>query len=360
VAENDGDKSQEPTQHRRQQAREQGQVAQSQDLTSAALLLGMLIVLTMAGRRLFEFMGLLVARQLGGGVLLSADSASVVANGHAIIGGLAKALLPILLVGLGLAIGINLMQVGPLFLSDKLAPDLTRLDPLQGLSRIFSIRSLMRLMFGIFKLIIIASVALVSLYDRQQEILNLAALDLTQSAWFTWEICFWTAVKIGVALLILSLLDYFYQWWRQEQDLRMSPQEMREEMRNLQGDPQVMARRRAVQRQLAAHRLSKAVPKADVVVTNPTELAVALEYDPESMNAPIVVAKGAGLLAQQIRRLALKHGVPILERKPLAQALYRDVELNHPVPDQLYATVAEVLAYVYQLKGKKIPKIGQV
>ncbi len=197
MAENDGDKSQEPTQHRRQQAREQGQVAQSQDLTSAALLLGMLIVLAMAGRRLFEFMGLLVARQLGGGVLLSADSASVVANGHAIMSGLAKSLLPVLVMGLALAVGSTLLQVGPLFLADKLAPDMTRLDPFQGLSRIFSMRSLMRLMFGIFKIIIIATVALVSLYDRQQEILNLAALDLTQSAWFAWDICFWTAIKIG-------------------------------------------------------------------------------------------------------------------------------------------------------------------
>jgi flagellar biosynthetic protein FlhB len=305
-------------------------------------------------------MGMLVARQLSGGALLSADTASVVANVHAILAGLATAVLPVLLVGMALAVAMNLLQIGPLFLADKLAPDITRLDPLQGLQRIFSIRSLMRLLFGIFKLIIIASVALVSLYDRQQEILNLAALELSQSAWIAWDICFWTAIKIGIALLILSLLDYFYQWWRQEQDLRMSPQEMREEMRNLQGDPHVMARRRAVQRQLAAHRLSKAVPKADVVVTNPTELAVALEYDPATMNAPVVVAKGAGLLAQQIRRLALKHGVPIVERKPLAQALYRDVELNHPVPDQLYATVAEVLAYVYQLKGKTVPKIGQV
>jgi flagellar biosynthesis protein FlhB len=359
VAESEGDKSQEPTQHRRQQARETGQVASSQDLTSAALLLGMLIVLSMAGKRLFEFMGMLVARQLGGGAWLSADPVSVIANGHTILNGLKDAVLPVLLVGMVLAIVINLMQIGPLFLPDKLAPDITRLDPLQGLGRIFSMRSLMRLLFGIFKLIIIATVALVSLYDRQQEILNLATLDLSQSAWFAWDICFWTAVKIGIALLILSLLDYFYQWSRQEQDLRMSAQEMKEEMRNLQGDPQVMARRRAVQRQLAAHRLSKAVPKADVIITNPTELAVALQYDPTTMNAPIVVAKGAGLLAQQIRRLGLKHGVPIVERKPLAQALYRDVELNHPVPDQLYATVAEVLAYVYQLKGKAVPKIGQ-
>ena len=148
MAESDGDKSQEPTQHRRQQARERGQVASSQDLTSAALLLGMLVVLAMAGQRLFEFMGQLVARQLGGGAWLSADPETVIANGHAILGGLTRAVLPVLAIGMVLAIAINLLQIGPLFLTDKLAPDITRIDPLQGLTRIFSMRSMMRLLFG--------------------------------------------------------------------------------------------------------------------------------------------------------------------------------------------------------------------
>jgi len=137
--------------------------------------------------------------------------------------------------------------------------------------------------------------------------------------------------------------------------LRMTPQEVREELKNLEGDPQILGRRRAVQRQLAAHRLTEAVPKADVVITNPTELAVAIQYDPKSMHAPVVVAKGAGLIAERIRRLAAEHRIPIIEKKPLAQALYRDVEVNHPIPQDRYAAVAEVLAYVYQLKGKRIP-----
>jgi flagellar biosynthetic protein FlhB len=150
-------------------------------------------------------------------------------------------------------------------------------------------------------------------------------------------------------------LDYAFQWWKQEQDLRMTPQEVREEMKDLQGDPQVIARRRSVQRQLALSRLSTMVPKGDVTITNPTELAVTIQYDPATMKAPIVVAKGAGLVAQRIRRLSLEHGIPIIEKKPLAQALYRDVEVNRPIPSQLYAAVAEVLAYVYQLKGKPLP-----
>jgi len=135
----------------------------------------------------------------------------------------------------------------------------------------------------------------------------------------------------------------------------MTHQEIREEMKNMQGDPAVIARRKAIQRQMALNRIGDKVPKADVVVTNPTELAVAIQYDPLTMAAPIVLAKGAGVLAQRIRRLALENDIPVVERKPLAQLLYKDVAVNHPVPDQSYAAVAEVLAYVYQLKGKKMP-----
>ena len=131
----------------------------------------------------------------------------------------------------------------------------------------------------------------------------------------------------------------------------MTPQEMREEMRNLQGDPHVIARRKSMQRQLAMNRTATAVPKADVVITNPTELAIAVQYDPETMLAPIVVAKGAGVVAGRIRKLALEHGIPIVERKPLAQALYKDVDVNRPIPDQMYAAVAEILAYVFQLRA---------
>jgi flagellar biosynthetic protein FlhB len=134
----------------------------------------------------------------------------------------------------------------------------------------------------------------------------------------------------------------------------MSPDEVREEMKNMQGDPQIIARRRQVARQLAQGRLKSAVPKADVVITNPTELAVAIQYDATKMAAPIIVAKGAGVMAAQIRRIALDNGIPIVEKKPLAQSLYKEVDVNHPIPDKMYAAVAEILAYVYQLKGKSM------
>lgn len=357
MSEESGEKSQDPTPHRRQQAREEGQVVQSQDLTSAALLLCGLLVLLLAGGSLINVLTRLLAHSLGGEPWLETDPAGLAVQFHTVLRELAGPVLAILGTMLALAIAANMMQVGLLFLPDKLMPDFTRLDPLAGMRRIFSLSNLVRLGFGIFKIIIVGSVAGFALYARRDEILGLAALEIPQIALFTWQIVFWTCVKIGIALAVLAILDYAFQRWKFEHDLRMTPQEVREEMRNLQGDPQVIARRRNVQRQLALNRLNKAVPKADVVVTNPTELAIAIQYDPDTMNAPVVVAKGAGVIAQRIRRLALENGIPIIERKPLAQALYRDVDLNRPIPDQQYAAVAEILAYVYKLNGKTIPGV---
>ena len=169
------------------------------------------------------------------------------------------------------------------------------------------------------------------------------------------EILLWTSMKIGMALMVLALLDYAFQKWKYEQDIMMTPQEVREEMKNLEGNPEIRARRKMVQRQLALGRLSDMVPKADVVITNPTQLAVAVQYEPETMAAPTVVAKGAGVIAERIKKLALEHGIPIVEKKPLARALYQEVDIDRPVPEDKYAAVAEVLAYVYQLQGKQIP-----
>jgi flagellar biosynthetic protein FlhB len=213
----------------------------------------------------------------------------------------------------------------------------------------------MRLAFGLFKIVVIAGVAFASLYDKQETILGMTGLGTFEIGRELLSILLMTGMKIGLALLVLAILDYAFQRWKFEQDIRMTPQEVREEMKNLEGNPEVLARRKHVQRQLALNRLSQAVPKADVVITNPTHLAVAVQYEPDSMAAPIVVAKGAGVIAERIRNLAERHGIPIIEKKPLAQALYREVDVNRPIPAQRYAAVAEVLAYVYQLKGKKVP-----
>jgi flagellar biosynthesis protein FlhB len=355
MAEHDGDKSQEATPHRRQQVREQGQVAKSQDLGSAVLLLLGLFCLKMFGGTLNDYFWQYWHEQLGGSAWLSADLNFAVAQWHRTLLGLSHFLLPFLgLLFLG-AVAVNMLQIGLLFLPDKLALDLTRLDPLKGLGRIVSMSNAVRLVFSLFKLGLIATVAFVSLYSQRDAILGMTGMDTAETAAFLMQILFGTCMKIAIALLVLAILDYGFQRWKYEHDLRMTSQEVREEMKNMEGNPQVISRRRAVQRQLALNRVSSAVPTADVVVTNPTELAIAIQYDPETMAAPIVVAKGAGLVADRIRRLALEHGIPIVEKKPLAQALYKEVDINKPIPPDKYAAVAEVLAYVYQLKGKTIP-----
>ena len=159
-----------------------------------------------------------------------------------------------------------------------------------------------------------------------------------------------------MALFVLAILEFAFQKWKHEQDLMMTDQEVRDELKETEGDPQVTARRRMVQRQMMMQRAESKVPNADVVVSNPTELAIAIQYDPLTMPAPIVVAKGAGVLAQKIRRLALENGIPVVERKPLAQVLYKTVEVGDVIPADHYQAVAEVLRYVYQLQGKEIPK----
>jgi flagellar biosynthesis protein FlhB len=355
MAESAGEKSFEPTAHRRQEAREQGQVAFSQDLGSAVLLVAGVLLLMMFGGHLVDFTAGLMRRELQDVATLSPGQDAMLAHWYMIIRGLSGVLLPLFGMVLLAAVLANVFQIGFLFLPERLNPDISRLSPLAGLGRIFSLTGTMRLGFGLFKLLVISIVAGVILWARRDQVLRCSGLDTLQFAHLLVDITLKTTLWIGIALVLLALFDYAMQRWKHEQDLKMSHQEMREEMKQLQGDPQLIARRRAIQRQMVLQRISSAVPKADVIVTNPTELSVAIQYDPQEMAAPIVVAKGAGVLAQRIRRLALENNIPIVERKPLAQMLYKDVNIGKPVPIDAYAAVAEVLAYVYQLKGKKLP-----
>jgi flagellar biosynthetic protein FlhB len=356
MPESSGEKTHEATPHRRQQAREQGQTAFSQDLGSALMLVVGTGLLLFWGRDLIEELASMLRRQLSGGYALASSSNDAVAQLAAAGRQLATLLGPLMAVLLGASVLASLLQTGLIWAPDRVQPDLARLNPLSGLQRIFSLAGFVRLLFGLFKVTVVAVVGGAVVYRHWDQIAYCSGLDLPQLAVLTGELSLVTAMWVGGALLVLALLDYLFQRWKHEQDLRMTHQEMREEMKNLQGDPQIIARRRAVQRQLALNRLGDKVPRADVVVTNPTELAVAIQYDPETMAAPVVVAKGAGVLAQRIRRLALEHQIPIVERKPLAQLLYKQVDVGRPIPDDSYAAVAEVLAYVYQLKGKRLPQ----
>jgi flagellar biosynthetic protein FlhB len=345
-----GDKSLEATPHRRQQARREGHVAKSQDLGSAALLLVGLGALRMLGGGLVNFLADYCRTQLGGEPWLAADTTFAVSHWSTLLWLLGRRLLPLLGLLCLAGAAVNVFQIGFLFLPQRLALDFTRLDPLAGLRRVFSAASMVRLSFGVIKLTIALAVAGMVLYGQRAAILGLTGLMPAAVAVQMTDILFWTALKVGAALLVLAMLDYAYQWWRNEQDLKMTPQELREEMRNLEGNPQVIARRKQVQRDLVVQRIAALVSQANVVVTNPNQLSIALRYDPETMAAPIVVAKGAGVWAEHIRQAAAKAGVPAVERKQLARTLYRQVEPQQPIAAEQYVAVAEALAQTGRLK----------
>ena len=355
MAESAGEKTQDATPHRRQQARDKGQVAYSQDLGSAALLVIGTLLLTTWGEGIVDLTGRFMKFQLENAGPLVMDRNAIVADARGLATALGGVLLPILTLLVVGAIVVNLFQVGFLFTPERLLPDPSRLSPAAGIKRIVSLSGVMKLGFGLFKVIIVAVVAGTVIFLRRDQVLYASSMSIPVLAHFIANICLSTALWVGISLFLLAVLDYSYQRWKHEQDLRMTHQEVREEMKQLQGDPLVMARRRAIQRQMALNRIGDKIPQADVVVTNPTELAIAIQYDPQEMAAPVVLAKGAGVVAQRIRRLALENNIPVVERKPLARQLYQEVEMGQPIPDDSYAAVAEVLAYVYQLKGKKIP-----
>lgn len=350
-----GEKQHEATPHRRQQAREKGNIPKSQDLSSALVLLAALLTLYYLGGKLTTFFAEVTLYTLGEVPPLNADTGDAAALWWQILWRIVPAALPIFGLLLLAGVAVNLFQTGFLFLPDKAAPDASRISPMKGLGRIFSVTSLARLGFGIFKIVVVAGVAIASLWYEWETLLGLTHWEVPMIAKYLFEVVLWTCIKIAIVLVILALADYWFQRWKFEQDIRMTDQEMREEFKQLQGDPQVLSRRRQVQRQLAMTRLSNSVPNADVVVTNPTEYAVALKYDYETNPAPIVVAKGTDLVAQRIRRIALENDIPVVERKELARALFNSADVGEQVPAEQYAAVAEVLRYVYELKGLPLP-----
>ena len=355
MADSSGDKKHSASERRRRQAREEGQVVRSQDLTSAGMLLAAVGTLWMFGPPAAEHLAaaLVDALSITRIESLETNDAANWLLGYA--GRLALATVPLLLAMLVAGVLVNVTQTGVVFSTKKIVPKLSHISPLSGVKKIVSLQGVARLGFGLFKVAVIAVVAFFAVAYHGDAILQMGELSVPQIASSLFSCLIGTCVWIGMALFVLAILEFAFQKWKHEQDLMMTDQEVRDELKETEGDPQVTARRRMVQRQMMMQRAESKVPNADVVVSNPTELAIAIQYDPLTMPAPIVVAKGAGVLAQKIRRLALENGIPVVERKPLAQVLYKTVEVGDVIPADHYQAVAEVLRYVYQLQGKEIP-----
>jgi flagellar biosynthetic protein FlhB len=347
-----GDKTEAPTPRKREDARRRGQVSKSTDLSSAVILLGAVVLLNFTVPDILGRLSALIRFCLAGaGRIESARDAvlETVANAGLVI---VTCVLPVMLTVAVLALLVNVAQVGWLFTGHPLIPSLSKINPLSGLRRIFSMRNLVRLAMSVGKIALIGAVAYLTLRGQFDQIVRSSNLDHLLIVMLGGRLLFILGMRLAMVLLVLAILDYIWNRYKHEQDLRMTKEEVKEEMRRMEGDPVVRQRRRRVQMQLTLQRMGIEVPKSDVVITNPTEIAVAIRYDEASMNAPKVVAKGKGLLAERIRQLAVQHGVPIVERKPLAQALYRAVEVGQEVPPQFYRAIAEILAYVYELAGR--------
>ena len=265
---------------------------------------------------------------------------------------LAKTVLPIMFAILIVGLAINCFQVGLMFSTEKLEPKLENLNPINGFGRIFSKRAIVELFKSLFKIVVIGYFLYLYLKDQIPLLPQFIFFDLPHSLATAADIIFTMAFQVVGVIMIMAVADYAYQRWQTTQDLKMSKQEVKDEMKQMEGDPQIKGKIKQKQRQMAMQRMMQEVPKADVIITNPTHLAIALSYK-KGMIAPVVLAKGQDLIAERIKQIAREHHILIVENKPVARALYEAVEVGAMVPAELYQAVAEILAYVYRIKHRR-------
>ncbi len=348
------DKTEQPTAKKLQEARERGNVPKSQEFNSAFILLfGLLTLLILSGHYFHELITLFKSFYSDIGNM----SLNAVSFRYHYVGGIKYLfvfLAPILSILFLVTIGVHIAQVGIQFSTKPLIPNLDRLNPINGLKKFVSLRTFTELIKGNLKIIIISWVAYKTLWGEKESfflLINESVIDIFR---FIANFVFKLSIRITAVFFILAVLDLIYQRWQYIRDLRMTKQDVRRETKDSEIDSHIKNAMKSVQLSRYRQRMMQSVPEADVVITNPTEIAVALKYDTENMQAPIFVAKGARLIAQKIKDVAREYNIPIVENKPLAQSLYKLGEIGKEIPFELYQAVAEIFAYVYQSKHKTI------
>jgi flagellar biosynthesis protein FlhB len=348
-----GDKTEAPTPRRRQEARDQGNIPRSPDIVASVLLVTMMVLLGWYGPGIVRSLKDLMAEMLGDSSL-NGGMVALHGDANAALRAVARSLAPLLAGACLVAVLSNLAQIGFFFDVGRLQPNFAALNPLRGLGRVFGggNGNFIKLLMNMAKMLLVSFVAYSAVHGKIGQIISAQKLGALQAFHLGGSLVYSILIRVGLLLFVLAILDYFYQRYRIEKSLKMTKQEVKEEMRRMDMDPKIKARRRQIALQRIMQRIKKDVPTADVVVTNPTHFAVALKYESDSMRAPRVIAKGQDLIAMRIRELAVANGVPILERKPLARALYKMCNVGDEIPEEFYSTVAEILAYVYELSGK--------
>lgn len=342
------EKTEEATPQRKQDVRKKGQVAKSADLNAAVVLLAVVVLLFMLkgyflGRiqGFFSFLWLDLNKEPLSYRQLSSIAAETLMF-------FLQIMAPVFLAAVVVGVGINFAQVGFLFAPEIIRPKLENINPLNGLKRMFSKRALVELIKALLKIILVGAVIYSLIKNNYESLFTLIYLEVPAGLALFSQLLFRVCLTAVLVFLVIAILDYLYQRYEFQQSIKMTKQEVKEEFKQTEGDPQIKAKLREKQRQLAMHRMMESIPEATVVITNPTHLAVALKYSTQSQGAPVVVAKGAGAIARRIVEKAKEYDVPVVEEKPVAQFLYKHVEIGQEIPPELYQAVAEILAMLYK------------
>jgi flagellar biosynthetic protein FlhB len=355
MAEGGGDKSEEPTPHRLREAREKGQVAKSREITVAFTLLLTYFLFRYVGPSMWLNLNEMI-RAIIDLIPEATHNFSLSLAGYILLIGLramAFTVLPLFGISFAAAFLAEALQTGFLFSFDPLSPKLEKLNPLEGMKKMFSLQGFVELIKSLLKIIIVFYIAWAAAKEDLPFILILIDTHPWEIIALGAALVYKIAMRVGLFYIAVAILDYLYKRWEYMRGLKMTKQEIKEEYKRLEGDPMVKQRMRDLQRQAAHQRMMGSVPQADVVVTNPTHLAVALKYTQDKMKAPIVLAKGERKIAEEIRRIAEEHEISIVENEPLARSIYRTTKVNQEIPQDLYQAVAEVLAYVYKIKRER-------
>lgn len=352
-SEDAGERTEDATPQRREEFRKQGQVAMTRELGSAFALFGSAVVAWLLSRFFLEQITILYRE------IFSGEMFKMGKNGDIFLplkhGALRASFIlgPIFLILGILGFAATTLQIGFLTNTEVINPNLDKINPINGFKKIFSMRAVVEGIKAVIKVSLIAIIAFLIIKSEMLSAPKLVGYNTEQLIAYIGSITLKLLYGVGLFLILLSILDYSYQWWDLEKRMMMTKQELKEEIKTREGNPQVKARIRKIQRDLAQKRMMEAIPKADVIITNPTHIAIALKYD-ANLPAPQIIAKGADLIAEKIKEIARQNNIPIVENKPLARTIFKTLKIGQVIPRELFHAVAEVLAYVYKLKRKVV------
>lgn len=350
--EQESERSEEATQARREEFRKRGQVVQSRELGTTLFILAALGAVFALSKFFFTELYSTFQYTLGPNLLLAVQSGDMFPALRMASLKFLILVAPVLGMALIISIGSTVLQVGFLQVEDAFSPKFEKINPVEGFKKIFSLRNLVEGAKSFLKVVLIGFIAYLVLKSEVSKLPYLIQFSISQLMSYAGAVTVKLLGSIGVAMAALTAGDYFFQRWDLEKRMMMTKQEVKEEMKSREGDPLIKARIRRVQKEMANRRMMEKVPKADVIITNPTHIAVALKYG-ENLPAPQLIAKGADLIAEKIKSLAKEHNIPIVENKPLARTIFKTMKLDQVIPRELYVAVAEVLSYVYKLKKKR-------